>query len=777
MDRSKHTSQESLSLECYLQLKQSQKLVSQKFVPTEIQMPQGFPKLYYDLNSINILIPLGDENLEALDSLDLEMLVTKLNQDPHRSWLSFFWIVPDGYQETFDTYLNLISQDLEALENPKSLKMNSSKDQILDLSDLQEHWSILKPRVDGYWNLNETIGSPLISTAYLERYTDIFRGLPKIGWQDDQPLTAELYQALIAHVEALDREASQAFAQGDWATAIDRYQATVCLNPLNSNNWANLGSTVLQTGEYLQAKEYLEQAIALNPSNPQYFKNLGIIYVNLQQPDRAVMAYKQAMYLNPQTGDSYCDLGNLFAQLSQYEAAKQVYQEGLKIDPWHYGLHLNLGNLLVLTKRNTEAIQVYKKARFFRSNNSDLYLNLSIAHHQDPLQSQYYYAKSLQEQGQYQEALSLYENIIQINPFCPSLENPEVLVDAISCLKILGCDPELLFSKIKAAISIVKLSKPIAAINLRFIRRLLNHLNDKGDHHQAQSLVLEMNLFTVPEFNDLFSQLNLPILYQDQSEIIECRKRFTVALEAICTLDLRGSVLEEGYALAKALINFYISYQNFNDLYLQKLASQFIRRVLTQKIAEPSQSKSKPNPIQTLAKPNKINVGFFSSYVQAHSASSGVLGWLSHHNTEKFEYSIYHFGEVLDTNTAKFASASEHFHHICLQDFPDVAQWLDRVIETVQDHPLDIIVFTDVGMDIKSTLLARLRLAPVQCVLWGHPVTTGSEVIDYFLTADLMEPDDAPDHYSEQLVHLPNISWSYPQVGLPEQQTKRSDFQ
>ncbi|MFZ9737941.1 MAG: glycosyltransferase, partial [Prochlorotrichaceae cyanobacterium] len=173
----------------------------------------------------------------------------------------------------------------------------------------------------------------------------------------------------------------------------------------------------------------------------------------------------------------------------------------------------------------------------------------------------------------------------------------------------------------------------------------------------------------------------------------------------------------------------------------------------------------------------KIKVGFFSSYFQMHSASGGVLGWLSYHNTEEFEYSIYHFGEVLDANTAKFVSASEHFYHICLQDFSDVAQWLDRVIQTVQDNPLDIIVFTDVGMDIKSTLLARLRLAPVQCVLWGHPVTTGSEVIDYFLTADLMEPDDAPDHYSEQLVHLPNISWSYPQVGLPEQQTKRSDFQ
>ena len=39
--------------------------------------------------------------------------------------------------------------------------------------------------------------------------------------------------------------------------------------------------------------------------------------------------------------------------------------------------------------------------------------------------------------------------------------------------------------------------------------------------------------------------------------------------------------------------------------------------------------------------------------------------------------------------------------------------------------------------------LASFRFAPLQCALWGHPVTTGFEHIDWFVSAELMEPPDA----------------------------------
>jgi protein O-GlcNAc transferase len=64
-------------------------------------------------------------------------------------------------------------------------------------------------------------------------------------------------------------------------------------------------------------------------------------------------------------------------------------------------------------------------------------------------------------------------------------------------------------------------------------------------------------------------------------------------------------------------------------------------------------------------------------------------------------------------------------------------------------------------MDQTATQLASLRLAPVQCVSLGHPTTSGYPTIDYYLSSDRMEPVDGAQHYTEQLVRLPNLSIYY----------------
>ncbi|MBB5208714.1 hypothetical protein [Chiayiivirga flava] len=69
----------------------------------------------------------------------------------------------------------------------------------------------------------------------------------------------------------------------------------------------------------------------------------------------------------------------------------------------------------------------------------------------------------------------------------------------------------------------------------------------------------------------------------------------------------------------------------------------------------------------------------------------------------------------------------------------------------------DVIVYLDIGMHPVSQALAALRLAPVQAVLWGHPVTTGLPTIDWVLSPDAMEPTDGASHYTERLFRLPGL--------------------
>jgi predicted O-linked N-acetylglucosamine transferase (SPINDLY family) len=64
-------------------------------------------------------------------------------------------------------------------------------------------------------------------------------------------------------------------------------------------------------------------------------------------------------------------------------------------------------------------------------------------------------------------------------------------------------------------------------------------------------------------------------------------------------------------------------------------------------------------------------------------------------------------------------------------------------------------------MDPMTTKLASLRLAPVQAASWGHPETSGLPTIDYYLSAEGLEPAGAQENYTERLLELPNLGCCY----------------
>ena len=80
---------------------------------------------------------------------------------------------------------------------------------------------------------------------------------------------------------------------------------------------------------------------------------------------------------------------------------------------------------------------------------------------------------------------------------------------------------------------------------------------------------------------------------------------------------------------------------------------------------------------------------------------------------------------------------------------------------------LDVLCYADIGMNPLSYFLAFSRLAPVQCNMLGHPVTSGIPAVDYFLSSALCEGPDAQAHYSERLVALASLPAFISRPALP----------
>lgn len=145
----------------------------------------------------------------------------------------------------------------------------------------------------------------------------------------------------------------------------------------------------------------------------------------------------------------------------------------------------------------------------------------------------------------------------------------------------------------------------------------------------------------------------------------------------------------------------------------------------------------------------RIRVAFVSRYFHHHSVMKAFEGLICGLDRQRFEVVLLQLGEVRDEVTARMA-AYAHAHFAAEAPAP---WWRERILAA----EADLLVYTDLGLDGTAQWLAAQRLAPVQCVLWGHPIASGFDSIDYYLGADAAERADAAADYRETLVRLPGL--------------------
>jgi predicted O-linked N-acetylglucosamine transferase (SPINDLY family) len=100
----------------------------------------------------------------------------------------------------------------------------------------------------------------------------------------------------------------------------------------------------------------------------------------------------------------------------------------------------------------------------------------------------------------------------------------------------------------------------------------------------------------------------------------------------------------------------------------------------------------------------------------------------------------------------------------------------DQYVRTIRDAQLDLLYYWEVGTDSFNYYLPFLRLAPVQCTSWGVQVTSGIPQMDYYLSSELVEPEDARGHYTENLVLANTLLTYQKRVSLPSSPKPRDYF-
>lgn len=165
----------------------------------------------------------------------------------------------------------------------------------------------------------------------------------------------------------------------------------------------------------------------------------------------------------------------------------------------------------------------------------------------------------------------------------------------------------------------------------------------------------------------------------------------------------------------------------------------------------------------------KIRIGYISRNFFQQAVSLYMINRLIYHDRNQFEVFVFSLGDYQDSFTDLFRENSDHFFK-----FPDL-QNFSAIINSVISSKVDILIYTDIGMDVVTYIIAGLRLAPVQCALVGHGTSTGLPSIDYYISGDFEAPS-ADTQYRETLIRLPALGAAQYLPAPPVQMIKRSDL-
>jgi predicted O-linked N-acetylglucosamine transferase (SPINDLY family) len=445
--------------------------------------------------------------------------------------------------------------------------------------------------------------------------------------------------------------------------------------------------------------------------------------------DDSLRLFREALEQFPGFAECRHNYALALMDAAQPEEAERELRLLLRDQPSYHQAAFCLANLLRDQKREREAIEAFRLCLQYAPAYADAWNNLGLTH------------GSLK---QIEDAMACYRQALSIDAtFKPSRQN---LAQALVQQK-----------KHHEALQEFENFSSLQALNAQEtvigLQGQITCLMELDRYVEGLALADEQ----VDRRLQLMARLHvLPVLYGSSEHLEQVRQRWWEDAQELYGL-LEGISEEDSawgllYAHAWSLTNFYLAYQMENDRPLQELYAGILDRILRPRLdafMQPRQSRS-------VSDTTPLRVGVISPHLINHNGSIWCLGWLvGIADDPDYQIFSYNIGDAEDSGTQRFAALGVYRH------LPLCAEQPEPMLQKILDDQLDLLIFTDIGMHPASKIVSVLQLASVQAQGWGHPITSGSRTMQYYLSGAGMEPPGNDEHYSEMLWRLPSTGLNY----------------
>ena len=530
--------------------------------------------------------------------------------------------------------------------------------------------------------------------------------------------------------QVLQQEALAAHRAGRLADALARYAQYTRLMPADAAGWQNLAVVAQQARDFAQAAKAVQKSLDLRPDDPQCLLLAGNIRQDLGDLEGAAKHLEKAVRVAPAFAQAWNNLGIIERERGRTEAADTAFRAAVKAKPDYVRAWNNLGSTLLHMERAAEAVECFRTALALDPDYAHAHLNLGL------------YQLAI---GRFADAEASLARAIELEPRLPDAH--------------LG-----LGRLLRESMDLDRAEKALAqslALNPRSVDALLalgEVVAEKGNRDAARDCYRQAIALRPSSLRARIGlALTLPQIYASAQEIDGARADYAASLAALASesAPIIAALNPEERIAAVQWNNFYLAYQGRDDRELQAAYARFQQSVL-----EPVLPRYYRPLAARASAGRRLRVGFVSNFFYHCTAGSYFKSWVTKLDRERFETVVYSLNNRPDAVTSEIEQAAAHFRQGTFT-FAGLA-------EAIRGEDLDVLVYPALGMNPRVFTLASLRLAPLQCAGWGHPVTTGHANVDVFLSSAAMEPPDGATHYSEKLVALPGIGTSYPRPAVPE---------
>ncbi len=574
-----------------------------------------------------------------------------------------------------------------------------------------------------------------------------------------------------------NKEGNRLHQQGNYKEAIVQYQECLKLVPNHVQALSDLGVALRELKRPEEALRYIDKALSLDPNHLGALLNKGVCLTDLSRDEECMDCYLKLLAINPDYGRAHLNIGIQYLKQDLVDEAIRHLERANELLSGTPSIHLNLG--LAYKKKGDvqEAINNYRKSIELNPRFKEAHLNLGVLLH---------------DLGRLGESIRSYDCALEVDPKFAEAHNNKGFAlnelgrysDAADCLKkAIAINPGLAdayFNLVYSHYRLDNLDEALATCH-RMIAVKPDHApahdclgfqyTEQGRVDEAIGALHKALELRTPNAGEeslvrklgrlLIELKRLPINYEEESAIQSYRDRFRNNLSEALSLvsQINPELSKEDRSILRNIVfnvsNFYVAYQQFNDVEVQKDYSLLVTKLLDAELAPYLK-------LERTRKPGaKIRFGIASRYIGVHNGASWAYDWMANLPREDYEFFLYSLNGISDSHTQKFASLGT------FKWLPFTDENFKLALDTISGDNLDVLLIPDVGMTPSSRIISLARLAAVQCVAWGHPVTSGSPTIDYYLSSELMEPADADEHYSEKLIRLPNIGLHFSEVPAP----------